>query len=374
MRVHICILDEDSNRYHTRQVREGAWEKFGDNKKEILAEHPGTIDPGGSICFDCTRGDDPSDLHVCDVAWGDPTHPGPNMFHTIRHSTGKWDEFQSVYVAVLSWNPDLQRRKIYQPFLFFVVGCAVTTRPLTINVPARLLNFAPVPPWAQRIGPEVPAIKPIRLLHVCGVENGSGRIWHTIREPGGAWDPFGDVGAEIKAEHPESKAPVNGFGFVTCASYRDELHVCAITFGSGLYHTVRHDDGRWEPFVEVTSQFERRPGYPLFVGMDVLKGYLQVYLTSHDGLDDWGLWHAVRDTQGFWTTLEKLPFPGTQYSNPNTQFLFPDCVVVGDTRVLLCGTNQGLITTTFDLGGNMGKWEQLSESTPGFVCGTAVED
>jgi hypothetical protein len=86
------------------------------------------------------------------------------------------------------------------------------------------------------------------VIHVC---DAAYPLWHrlgveAIQAPGlVSWTPWGEVDAQT-GRHPE------GYDFIAADAARGDLHLCAVMTGERrLYHTVRHVDGSWTPWVDV---------------------------------------------------------------------------------------------------------------------------
>jgi hypothetical protein len=88
-----------------------------------------------------------------------------------------------------------------------------------------------------------------------------GGMWHTIRHPEATWQPFfGDVKAQ------ESNDPGH-FSAVGCAGVNGELQLVGLTADGGMWHTIRHADGTWQPFFgDVKAQESNDPGHFSAVG------------------------------------------------------------------------------------------------------------
>ncbi len=105
-------------------------------------------------------------------------------------------------------------------------------------------------------------------LQVCGITQGGG-MWHTIRHINGSWQPFfGDVKSQAGNPGP--------FSAVGCAAINGELHVCGvIVTNGGLWHTIRHATGSWQAFGDVKSQ-AGDPGRLIRVGCAAIGGELHI--------------------------------------------------------------------------------------------------
>ncbi|MFJ2577160.1 hypothetical protein [Kitasatospora aureofaciens] len=114
-----------------------------------------------------------------------------------------------------------------------------------------------------------------------------GGMFHTIRHPDGSWQPFGDVKGQ--AGDPGSLISA------AAAAVDGELHVIAETINGAMVHTIRHPDGSWQPFGDVKSQ-AGDPGYFTAAASACVNGELQVVGGTADG----GLMHTIRHPDGSW--------------------------------------------------------------------------
>ena len=125
------------------------------------------------------------------------------------------------------------------------------------------------------------------MLHVCAV-NGAGRLWHTIRFEDGSWQPFGDLEGQT--------GDVGDVVDVADAAAGADLHVCAVNGAGRLWHTIRFADGSWQPFGDVEGQTGDRGELSRVaaaaVGQDV-----HACAVNAAGR----LWHAIRFADGSWT-------------------------------------------------------------------------
>lgn len=115
-------------------------------------------------------------------------------------------------------------------------------------------------------------------------------MWHTIRHADGSWQPFfGDVGGQV--------LPPGVFASVDCAGIDGELHVCGVTEGGGMWHTIRHADGSWQPFFGDVKGQAGNPGPFLAVGCAGINAELHVCGVI---VTDGGIWHTIRHSDGSW--------------------------------------------------------------------------
>ncbi|BCJ40706.1 hypothetical protein Aiant_13630 [Actinoplanes ianthinogenes] len=120
-----------------------------------------------------------------------------------------------------------------------------------------------------------------------------GGLWHTIRQEDGSWQPFfGDV------KGVESNDPGH-FVATACAGARGGMHLVGLTHNGGMWHTIRFADGSgWQPsFGDVKAQESNDPGHFGAVGCAAVSGELHVVGLTNDGK----MWHTIRHADGSWT-------------------------------------------------------------------------
>lgn len=133
-------------------------------------------------------------------------------------------------------------------------------------------------------------VDPAGTLHVCAITAGGG-ISHTLRTNAGAWQPFmGDV-----------KAATSDPGYavaVGCAADSDgRVHVCVTTTTAEVWHTIRHADGSWNPGFSKLTMSAPGPGRPEGVACAAdANRDLHVCVTTSDG----AIWHTIRHANGTW--------------------------------------------------------------------------
>src|SRR5437868_3024110 len=161
-------------------------------------------------------------------------------------------------------------------------------------------------------------------LHVVAVAKFT-EVWHTTRDAGGSWEPsFAFVGSDFQ----------EGFPAIDCATVFPELHVVVVhgISGGGLWHTVRHADGSWQPGFAVVGGLFRR------VACAGVGDALHVAGIADDGR----LRHTVRFADGAWQPeFDLIPDQG-----PITwRFISVACSGVGD-RLHVVGVAGGRLWHT----------------------------
>jgi hypothetical protein len=137
-------------------------------------------------------------------------------------------------------------------------------------------------------------------LHVC-VATPDGGIWHTIRHPDGSWEPlFGNVKAT-------TSDPGRVVGVACAADASSDLHVCVATADGGIWHTIRHPDGSWQPFFGDVKGVTSDPGRVVGVACAAdASSDLHVCVATADG----GIWHTIRHPDLSWQPFQ----PGGELS------------------------------------------------------------
>lgn len=128
-------------------------------------------------------------------------------------------------------------------------------------------------------------------LHVVG-HGRDANLYHTLRLADGTWqNAFALIEAEV-----EGGPPAGDFNWVACAGVGDELHVVGVGIDGQLYHTIRHADGTWQPsFGPVASAVSGQPQGFGSLACSGTGGVLQLAV-----LGDGQLYHAIRNADGSW--------------------------------------------------------------------------
>lgn len=178
-------------------------------------------------------------------------------------------------------------------------------------------------------------------LHVCGVTQG-GKLWHTIQLTQGEWQPFEDLGARIGGNW-------GAFQRVRMAELVGQLHICVIVQTSQgqwrILHSVRHTNGTWESFVDINQP--QLAGFPgSFVNVDCtglwdVLNQLHVCGVTQDGK----LWHTIYSADPAW-----LPFIDVQVISAGAPGSFQTLsIALQDEKLHVCTQSQGDLWHTMRL-------------------------
>ncbi len=232
--LHLVGLTDTGGMWHTIRHDDQSWQPFFGDVKSVESN-----DPGYFRAVACAGVND--DLHVVAL-----TDTG-GMWHTIRHRDGSWQPSFGDVKSVESNDPGH----------FSAVGCAGVSGE----------------------------------LHVVGLTD-DGRMWHTIRHDDQSWQPFfGDV------KGVESNDPGYFSAVAAGSGVNGDLHLVAVTDIGGMWHTIRHRDGSWQPFFgDVKSIESNDPGHFSAVGCAGVNGEVHVVGLTDDGR----MWHTIRHDDQSW--------------------------------------------------------------------------
>jgi hypothetical protein len=146
------------------------------------------------------------------------------------------------------------------------------------------------------------------VLNVCAIYTGG---WIAVtRLVQGQWEPWTDV-----MKSGAGLAP-GGIGDVACASVlnpstnQQELHVCAITSGTGIWHTIETAPGSFLPFGQVTSVAEGNHHEDFFEPLEIdcagEGSQLHLVVTAAPGGGQYArAWYTARNPSG-WRPFTEL--------------------------------------------------------------------
>jgi len=105
--LHFCGITFDSKGVRQRALEHalrpsggGPFTPFRDMRSVVLAENPGSFDPGSFDLVSCAGF--AGELHACVISSG-------RLFHTVRRANGTWSPFDNVVDVVLEQNPGSPR-------------------------------------------------------------------------------------------------------------------------------------------------------------------------------------------------------------------------------------------------------------------------
>lgn len=127
-------------------------------------------------------------------------------------------------------------------------------------------------------------------IHVVGITP-DGKLLHTVRYNNGSWQYFfGDVEQWWTGE-------VGHFTSVSCAGVNNELHVIATTTSGKILHTRRLNNGNWQPyFGDVEQWWTGNAGSYVSVSCTGINNDLHVIAATTSGK----ILHTIRFSNGNW--------------------------------------------------------------------------
>ncbi|GCE20788.1 hypothetical protein [Dictyobacter kobayashii] len=175
-------------------------------------------------------------------------------------------------------------------------------------------------------------------LHFCGRAT-NGRLFHTIRFPGGSWQPsFGDVNAQ------ESNGNTLHFTDVDCAGIVDNLQLTALGRDGIIWHTIRFANGTWAPSFGNVNNQESNGSFLRFNHLGcagTMSGKLQLTAIGRDGI----IWHTIRFPNGTWAPA--FGNVNNQESNGGSlRFIDVDCATIGEDLHVTALGRDGIIWHT----------------------------
>ncbi len=202
--LHVCASTQ-ARIFHSIRYGNGSWTGFGDVA--------GQAGPSGAVNFKLGLCGLAGELHVFAVAWDlNGPYPVGALLHTIRHTNGSWTPWQNLSNVIA-------------------------------NAPTRISSVT-----ASAVGSEIQIAVTDDAMPPT--------IHHALRRANGTWTAFGDVNRQTG----DRGAPF----MVGVAPVQNELQLGVTTGGTpNLWHTIRHADGSWQSFGDVSAATQR-PGNDFF--------------------------------------------------------------------------------------------------------------
>jgi hypothetical protein len=170
-------------------------------------------------------------------------------------------------------------------------------------------------------------------VHLIGV-GFDNQLWHTIRYEDGSWQPsFGLIEGVVQG------GPSGGFMRVSCGGTGDDLQVVGLGVDNQLYHTIRRRQGSWQsPFLPVNSAVQGGPGGFTEVSCAGTGAAVQLAGVGSDNQ----LWHTIRYEDGSWQGSFGL-VEGVVQGGPRGGFDRVSCAGTGHDLQLVCLGTDGLL-------------------------------
>jgi hypothetical protein len=114
-------------------------------------------------------------------------------------------------------------------------------------------------------------------------------LWHTIRHANGGWDPEGNVKGQIGD-------PGDVIALAATSAATAEAQFMLGTQDGRLWHTIRHANGGWDHEGDVKGQIGDVGQVVAVAATSAAAGEVQFMLAAQDGR----LWHTIRHASGGW--------------------------------------------------------------------------
>ena len=262
--------------WHTIRYVDGTWQNFFGL---VESQETNAAAPGDFTGISCAYLLDQGQLHVVGIAGG-------QLWHTIRNNAVEGYAWQNFFGLVES-----QETNAAAPGNFTAISCCE--------------------------GPD-------DTLHVVGVANDLGQLWHTARSPKGIWqNSFDQVTSQLTWP--------GEFTAISCAGVGETLELVGVA-GGYLWHTIRYADGTWQNNFDLIPGEENAQGNPGNPGIyGTISGPLsgaiscaavgdQFELVAISGGE---LYHTIRDANGKWQN--NVVMVETQETNNLTDFTATSC-------------------------------------------------
>jgi len=133
-------------------------------------------------------------------------------------------------------------------------------------------------------------------LHICGL-TADGLLWHTIRRDDGTYEPFFDIASAAGDLVDPIQLGCQGYARGTSA---DGLQLFVVTADGRVWSTARRDsDGKWSPFIDIRRPGRAgNPGRFIDIDCNTNGGEREVQIVGVT--DDGRLWYAIRREDTTW--------------------------------------------------------------------------
>lgn len=237
--------------WHTIRFSNGSWAPFG-NVNAVAGPPDGFV----AVAAAAVTGE----LHVAALTQG-AFGAGGTIWHAIRHTDGTWQPFQNVNELV--GNPG---------GTIGFTACAVGAVDTDMHLVGRTVDLFGTNPT----------------------------IWHTINYPDGSWAPFGNVNRVVG---DPGGGPGDGGSNMALSGVGDDLQLVSLDGSGTIWHTIRNPDGSWVPFGNVNQVVGVPEGYNPFFACAVTaindELYLAAIATGSSGAEP-TIFYTVRNAEGFW--------------------------------------------------------------------------
>jgi hypothetical protein len=145
-------------------------------------------------------------------------------------------------------------------------------------------------------------------LHLVGMTDDF-KIWHTIRDGGGNWAPFGNVIAQALGIDPAKIEDV------ACAvDPKGNLHVVLVANDGQLLHSMRKADREWTSIADVWTHQSHDPQQGKFTAVAATTEGSSLHVVV--AKDDQKLYYTRRDVTGGWSPKLTAFAPADPPSQP----------------------------------------------------------
>ncbi|WP_035842007.1 hypothetical protein [Kitasatospora azatica] len=306
---------------------------------------------------------------------------GPNgaPYHTVRHADGTWSAWDSV--PDMYFNPGATSSLTQAEngsgstflasmfadeiqFLIYSqnsgwVSPTGTTAPISSSIPIVHSQFSPPTTPVVKLAASVVVGGEFHLFAIAG----NGGLYEIVRHTDGSWTNWSDLSLSL-----------NGIGSTTelAAASTDGTDTQLVAVAGGkLWHAKRADSASaFSSWGDVFAN-SSNPGTAEHVAVGGVNGQLQVVVSGNNGT---GVYHAIRNATGNWTVFGNVEAaagnPGriTGVGASGTSAITGSPVL----QIAVLTDNGGLFHTLRDTTGHWTSFGNVNAAVPGSYSGTAV--